>query len=217
MSRGTKGAEVHPLPTAIRPVTGTEEDDSSRNGSLDLDTKDHEFRRLHRSKSDEHIKQALFDVELGHGGTVACHKVRLFRLSPLHRPLPPKVQEKRPNLLTELGPQGLSVRFERGPQDTALNARLNEEGQSPNRDILPLAVRRKRAASPHHVPAVHAPQAVDAGRIEQTVLTVAQGTLQPEDIVQRGSTPAETFLTPRAASIRAITPAIAPQATVTRG
>ena len=51
---------------------------SNRNSGIGLDPKDHEFRRLHRSKPDQHSEQALLDVAPGHGGPVTFRKVRLI-------------------------------------------------------------------------------------------------------------------------------------------
>lgn len=85
-------------PPSHRPVT------SSRNGSLGLDPKEHEFSGPHRSNPNQHRDQALLDVALGHSGPVTCHKIRLIRLRPQQGPLPPQILEKRFNQGTELGP-----------------------------------------------------------------------------------------------------------------
>jgi len=56
---------------------------SNRNSGVGLDPKDHEFRRLHRSKPDQHSEQTLLDVVLGQRGPVTFHKVRLVWRNPL--------------------------------------------------------------------------------------------------------------------------------------
>ena len=56
---------------------------SNRNSGVGLDPKDREFRRLHRSKPDQHSEQALLDVAPGHRGPVTFHKARLVWRNPL--------------------------------------------------------------------------------------------------------------------------------------
>src|SRR5215212_8382362 len=121
---------------------------------LDLD--DDELGGLERSEADEDVDDAEVDVILGRGLSVALDEVSLSRRAPLKGALAEEVLHEGADVQPYLSPQRLVVRLEDHPLQVAIQGLLEEQGEPPHGDVLPLRGQTVGAVegprSPDHVP-----------------------------------------------------------------
>ena len=147
---------------------------------------------------------------------VALDEVRVARRRALERALAEQVLHERADVEPDLRPQRLVVRLEHHPLRPAVEALFDVERQSPHRDVLPFATRgcprpracarpRRRCPTVGNVRRQLTPSGLRSRSRRRSASPSARCT--PESPASR---PAGAFHTPRAASVRAITPATAP-------
>src|SRR5512143_1346523 len=153
--------------------------DATTAGHL-ADAEDDEFRGLHRRETE--LDNQLTGVDdLGRVGLVVALDVEgLLRAGAHERAVTPEERQERRDRPLHALPEAMVVGLEHDPLGRALDRRLDHDEQAAHVDVAPRRVARQRTGTPDADAAVHEPDGVDALRVQQVLLTLADVVLEAE-------------------------------------